>query len=136
MATLFVTEPRTTLRCLGEALAVTRDADGEGPARAVLLTLPPHQIEMVGLLGDVHITADATRLCLEQGIGVAWLTSGGVLRGRLTPPSCRCADLRLLQYAAWHDADGRLRRARTVVAAKLRGRGRVAGSARQPPPAE
>jgi CRISPR-associated protein Cas1 len=76
---------------------------------------------MVGLVGDVHVTADATRLCLEQGIGVAWLTCGGQLQGRLTPPSCRCADLRLRQYAAWHDPAGRLRRARVVVAAKVRG---------------
>jgi len=75
-------------------LVVTRDTEGDGPTREVLLTLPPHHIEMIGLLGDVHITADATRLCLDQAIGVAWLTPGGVLRGRLTPPACRCADLR------------------------------------------
>ena len=127
MATLFLTEPRTTLRRCGDALVVTRDGDGDsdGPARETLLTLPPHQIEMVGLVGDVHVTADATRLCLDQGIGVAWLTSGGILRGRLTPPACRCADLRLRQYAAWHDTDGRLRRARAVVAAKLRGAAQV-----------
>jgi CRISPR-associated protein Cas1 len=121
MATLFLTEPRTTLRRSGDALVVTRDGDGDGPTRETLLTLPPHQIEMVGLVGDVHVTADATRLCLDQGIGIAWLTPGGLLRGRLTPPACRCADLRLRQYAAWHDPDGRLRRARSVVAAKLRG---------------
>jgi CRISPR-associated protein Cas1 len=123
MSTLFLTEPHTTLRRTGEALVVTRD--GDDPAREVLLTLPPHQIELVGLVGDVHITADATRLCLDQGIGVAWLTRGGILRGRLTPPACRCADLRLRQYAAWHDSDGRLRRARAVVAAKLCGAAHV-----------
>jgi CRISPR/Cas system-associated endonuclease Cas1 len=121
MATLYLTEPRTTLRRYGEALAVTREGGGDAPVREVLLTLPPHQIEMIGLLGDVHVTADATRLCLKEGIGVAWFTPGGLLQGRLTPPNCRCADLRLRQYAAWHDPATRLRRARVVIAAKLRG---------------
>jgi CRISPR-associated protein Cas1 len=125
VAPLFLTGPQTTLRRAGDALVVTREGDGDRPAREVLLTLPPHQVEMVGLVGDAHITADATRLCLDQGIGVAWLTPGGLLRGRLTPPACRCADLRLRQYAAWHDPAGRLRRARAVVAAKLRGAAQV-----------
>jgi CRISPR-associated protein Cas1 len=120
---LFLTEARTTLRRTADALVVTRD--GDESHREVLLTVPPHQLELVGLVGDVHITADATRLCMKQGIGVAWFSAGGSLQGRLTPPACRGADLRLRQYAAFHDSLGRLRRARAVVAAKLRGAARV-----------
>ncbi len=117
MTALYVTEPRSTLRAEGDALVVTRD-DDEG--RQLLLRVPPHSIDVVGLVGDVHITADATRRCFDENIAVAWLTRGGRLRGRLVPESPRSADLRLLQYAAAVDSAGALARARGVVAGKLR----------------
>src|SRR4051794_20945340 len=101
MSVLYLTEPRSTLRRGAACLIVTRDkgADG-GPRREVLLRLPPHQLEMVALVGDAHITADATHFCLDQGIGIAWFTAAGRLRGRLVPVQPRAADLRLRQYAA------------------------------------
>jgi len=127
MSTLYLTEPRGTLRLLTGALVVTRDGDAGGspPRREVLLTVPPHQIETVALVGDVHITADATQFCLREGIGVAWLSRTGKLLGRVVPESSRCADLRLAQYGAAMSAEGRLERARAVVAAKLRNAARV-----------
>jgi CRISPR-associated protein Cas1 len=122
MPTLYVTERHCTLRREAEALLVTRRAEGEDSAeREVVLKVPPHQVELVGLVGDVHITADATHFCLDQGIAVAWFTAGGRLRGRLVPEVPRSGDLRLLHYAAVQASAGRLVRARTVVAAKLSG---------------
>jgi CRISPR-associated protein Cas1 len=120
MVCLYLTEPHCTLRREVEALIVTRDPlAGGGNGREVLLRVPPHQLEVVVLMGDVHITADATHFCLDQGITVSWFTRNGRLRGRLVPALPRSADLRLRQYAAALDAGPRLVRARAVVVAKL-----------------
>jgi CRISPR-associated protein Cas1 len=127
MPTLYLTEPRATLRLQAGSLVVTRDAgkDNGPPRREELLQLIPHQLERVALIGDVHITADATRFCLDQGIDVAWFTFGGRLRGRLVPAAPRSADLRLAQYGIATDPAARLARARRLVAAKLRNAARV-----------
>ena len=74
MAVLYLTEPRTTLRRAHACLAVTR---GAGAAREEVLTVTPHGLELVALVGDVHITADATHSCLDEGITVAWFTAFG-----------------------------------------------------------
>jgi CRISPR-associated protein Cas1 len=120
MSVLYLNEPRATLRRDAACLIVTRDSSTEGgPRREVLLRLPPHQLELVALVGDAHVTADATHFCLDHGIGLAWFTAGGRFRGRLVPVQPRAADLRLRQYAAWQNPVGRLARAVGVVAAKL-----------------
>jgi len=124
MPCLYVTEPYAVVRKSGESLVVTLDEDPDqsGPLpekRKTLLEVEPHLVELVALVGSAHITADATRLCLEKGIGIAWFSWNGEFLGRIVPREPRNADLRLLQYAAAHDPPVRLARARAVVAAKL-----------------
>jgi len=85
VSTLYVTEPRATLRLDAATLIVTRD--GETGRREELLRIAPARLELVGLVGDVHITADATRVCLDEGIAVAWFTVGG----RFLGDCCRSA---------------------------------------------
>lgn len=122
MSTLYLTEPRSTLRRQSECLRVTRDTKDEQGQRGqqVLGHVTVHDLELVVLCGDVHITADATRLCLAQGIAVAWLSSAGRLLGRIVPAQSRSADLRLAQYRAAIDDAARLTLARSFASAKMR----------------
>ncbi|MBI3090674.1 MAG: CRISPR-associated endonuclease Cas1 [Candidatus Tectomicrobia bacterium] len=106
-------------------LVVTAEVNPDGPAgpeperRRTLIEVEPHRLEIIALVVRVHITADATRFCLQRGIGVAWFAWDGGYLGRLAPEMPRSADLRLRQYETAYDPARRLRRARAVVAAKL-----------------
>ncbi|MBF0154081.1 MAG: CRISPR-associated endonuclease Cas1 [Magnetococcales bacterium] len=123
MPSLYVTEQGATLRQSGMSLHVTLDTESGSarplhPVRSVLLGVESHQLEMIGLVGRSHITANALHLCLEQGISVAWFAWNGRFLGRLTPPVPRSGDLRLLQYRMAVDDGRALNMARSVVAGK------------------
>jgi CRISPR-associated protein Cas1 len=119
MPVLYVTEPGATVRLSSRSLSVTvRPADGRSTPE-LRAEVELHLLEVVALVGAIHLTYDALSACLEQGIGVAWLTPGGRLRGRMVPEMPRSADLRSRQYEAFRDEAGRLVRARRVVEAKL-----------------
>ncbi|MBF0185214.1 MAG: CRISPR-associated endonuclease Cas1 [Magnetococcales bacterium] len=121
MPVLFVTEQGSVLRWAMSSMVVTKDGEaGTGHvARTVLLSVEPHRLEMVGLVGRVHMTLDALHACLERGIGVAWFAWNGRLLGRVVPPMARCGDLRLLQYRAAMDEGMALLLAWQVMEGKL-----------------
>ncbi|MBF0246323.1 MAG: CRISPR-associated endonuclease Cas1, partial [Planctomycetes bacterium] len=124
MTPLYVTEAGAVVRQSGESIIITldEDPDGSGPLpekRRRLLETEMHRLELIALVGRAHITADATRACLDKGIAVVWFSWNGSLQGRMVPAGAKCADLRLLQYAAATDAGGRLARAVSVIRAKL-----------------
>ena len=124
MPTLYVTEPRSVVRRSVGSVVVTlnEDPDGPGPLperQRRLLEVEPHRLELIALVGRVHITADALQLCLEQGIAVAWLRANGNFMGRLVPELSRTADLRLAQFRMADDEPQALALAQTFVAAKL-----------------
>jgi len=118
---LYVSEPNSVVRRSASALLVTADRQNAtgNTERRTLAELPPHRVDTIGLLGRVHITSDATRLCLEHGIGVTWLSRNGRFQGRLVPRLSRTADTRLAQYALGQNPDAALDLARTFIAAKL-----------------
>ncbi len=124
MLTLYVTEPSAVVRRTAGSITVTldEDPDGTGPLperRRRLLEVEPHRLELIALVGRAHITLDATRLCLEQGIAVAWFRRNGDFVGRLVPELSRTADLRLAQFRLADDEHQALPLAQTFVAAKL-----------------
>ena len=124
MPTLYVTEPRSVVRRSVGSVVVTlnEDPDGPGPLperQRRLLEVEPHRLELIALVGRVHITADALQLCLEQGIAVAWLQANGNFMGRLVPELSRTADLRLAQFRMADDEQQALALAQIFVAAKL-----------------
>ncbi len=124
MPTLYVTEPGAVVRRSAGSIVVTLDEDPDGPGplperRRRLIEVEPHRLELIALLGRVHITADATQLCLEQGIAVAWFRANGDFVGRLVPELSRTADLRLAQFRMGTDERQALPLAQTFVAAKL-----------------
>ena len=125
MPTLYVTKPGSVIRRSAGSIVVTRDEDpdGSGPLperRRRLLEVEPHRLELIALVGAAHITSDATKLCLEQGIAVAWFRRNGHFMGRLVPELSRTADLRLAQFRMAEDDLQVLRLARIFISAKLR----------------
>lgn len=123
MPTLYVTHQGAVVRLAGSSLLVTAevDPDGDGPLpphRTVLVEVEPHRLELIALVGRVHITADAVQLCLAKGIGVAWFTWNGRFQGRLTPEAARSGDLRLAQFRVASEPAAALALARQVVIAK------------------
>jgi CRISPR-associated protein Cas1 len=122
---LYVTEPGATVRLASRSLQVTV-RPGEGRATPeVRGEVELHRLELLALVGEIHLTYEALSACLREGIGVAWLNAGGRLRGRMVPEVPRSADLRCRQYEAFRDEAARLVRARNVVAAKVVNAGRM-----------
>ncbi len=124
MPALYVTEPGTVVRYRTGSLIVTRDEraaspNGERNVRQCLIEVEPHHVETIGLVGRAHMTARATRLCLEQGIPVFWMSRYGRLLGRLVPELSRTADLRLRQYRMFEDSSAALALGRLFVEAKI-----------------
>ena len=124
MPTLYITEPGATVRFSTGSIEVTvsKDPDGSGPLTTQtrqLIEVEPHRIELIALVGRVHITSHATRFCLENRIPVAWFKRNGDFLGRLVPELSRTADLRLLQYSAAVSPDSALLLAREFIAGKI-----------------
>ncbi len=124
MPTLYVTQPGAVVRrSAGSIVAtLTEDPDGSGPLperRRRLIEVEPHRLELISLVGRVHITSDATQLCLEQGIAVAWFRANGDFVGRLVPELSRTADLRLAQFRMVANEQQALPLAQTFISAKL-----------------
>ena len=125
MPTLYVTEPGSVVRRKTRSFIVTchkkKDQSIAEPNKKnyIQLEVEPHRLEMIGLVGRVHITAEATRMCLDNGIAVSWLSRNGKLRGRLVPELSRTADLRLLQYRTISDIVCSLDLCKAIIDAKL-----------------
>ena len=124
MPTLYITEPGATVRFATGSLkvTVTKDPDGSGPLPTKteqLIEVEPHRIEMIALVGRVHITSQATQFCLENRIPVSWLKRNGDFLGRLVPELSRTADLRLLQYSASTKLESALQLAKEFVSGKI-----------------
>lgn len=117
MPSLYVTEPGATVRIRGRSLLVTDRA--EDGSQVPLFEVEPNHLDGIGLVGDVHVTAEALRTCLGEGISLAWFDRRGELQGRCIPPTDRNGALRMAQYRAVTDAARSLSLARSVVRGKL-----------------
>ena len=120
MPTLYVTLPGAVVRKSAKSLVITVDStDDDGTSRREAIEeVEPHHVDLIMLFGRTHITASATRLCLKQGIDLAWLTRGGRLLGRLVSKMSRSAEVRLAQYRRATDENYCLALGRKIVAAK------------------
>ena len=141
MPSLYVTEPGAVVRRRAGSIIVTLDKDPDGPGplskrRRELIEVEPHRLEMVGLVGHVHITADVTRLCLERGIAVAWFTRSGDFLGRLVPELSRTADLRLRQFRLADNRAAAINLGRVFIDTKLRNAAATISAVRSNRPGE
>jgi CRISPR-associated protein Cas1 len=113
MATLYVTEPGARIEKEYQRLLVTKDDE-------VLLRVPLSRVTDVVLVGRVGATTPALLALLEAGIGLAFVSQTGTLRGRLVPPAPKNIPLRHQQYARAQDGAFCLEVARAIVGGKLR----------------
>lgn len=113
MAFAYVVEPYAVIRRRGRTLLVERDGH-------VLAEWKLTGLQSLLLCGQIHLTAPAARLLLQQGIETAFLDRRGQLVGQLTPPKPANIMLRMLQYRCSQDPATRLQLASQTVAAKIR----------------
>lgn len=120
MPTLYITENNATLRRCGNHLLVTGPTDRPEckVAERSILDIKTHHIDAITLVGNTHITSNASQFCLRRGIPVSWLSYEGEFLGRMTPETDRNAGLRLAQSAIALNEEQRLHFAKTFVAAK------------------
>lgn len=120
MPTLYVTLPGAVVRKSAKSLVITVDSTNPDGAsrREEVEEVEPHRVDLIMLFGRTHITSSATRFCLQQGIDLAWLTSGGRLLGRVVSETSRSAEVRLAQYRRATDENHCFAFARKIVTAK------------------
>ena len=113
MATLYVTEQGARIEKEYKRLLVTKDDE-------VLLRVPLSRVSDVVLVGWTGATTPALLALLDAGIGLAFVSRSGALRGRLVPPLPKNIPLRHQQYARAQDEAFCLDIARAIVGGKLR----------------
>lgn len=104
----------------------------EGTERACTMPLP--EVDTIALVGNVHCTTDALRLCLQEDVQVVLLSYYGQVKGRLRGSHPADVNVRLAQYAAQTEPARRQALARQFVGAKLHNmRRRLRRTARRRP---
>lgn len=112
MAFLYLTEPGSILRKIGNRLVVEKEG-------AVLLDAPYHKLEAVLLFGNVQVTTQAMLELMDNGIPLSLLSRRGEARAQLQPALGKNIPLRIGQFALHADAARSLDLAQALVAAKL-----------------
>jgi len=113
MATLYVTEQGSEIRCDGERLVVRRDDTCIG-------SIPLIKVEDVVIVGNIGISTPAIKRLLDLGVNVTFLTVEGRYHGRLVGSVSAHAALRAAQYHRLADREWSLRLAQRFVEGKLR----------------
>lgn len=80
--------------------------------------LPIAQVHSIVLHGNVQLTSQAVRLCVERGVGVHWLTGSGRYLGSLST-SVGNPTRRIRQYTALLASETRLRLVLALVSARI-----------------
>jgi len=119
MTTLYLTEPRSTVRKDGDTLVVKIPADKEQGVEGRQVRVPLMKVDQVVVLADSTVTTPALLALLEQGADVCFCTYYGRFAGRLAPEFSRNGLLRIEQHRAHNDYGRRIELARAFVAAKL-----------------
>jgi CRISPR-associated protein Cas1 len=110
--TLYVTTADTALLKDGETVTVKVE-------REQRLRVPLHHLESIVCLGHVYVSPELMNLCLERGVGVAFLTEHGRFRGRVEGTSQNGALLRRNQMQAHLEAPRSLAIAKCIVRGKI-----------------
>jgi CRISP-associated protein Cas1 len=116
MSILYVTQKEAVLSKAYEAFTVAlKQEDGSWKKQAV----PAQTVEQVVLMGHPQVTGEALTYALELGMPVHYLSDYGKYLGSALPGYSRNGQLRLAQYAVYHDAERRLKLVKAIVAAKI-----------------
>lgn len=133
MPTLYITENNAAVRRTGNHLIVTvPNQTPEGESKdCCLLDVKTHHVDTITLVGNTHITSDASQFCLRKGIPITWLAYDGEFLGRMAPALDRNAGLRLSQCARALNPEQCLEFSKTIVAAKSRNGARTLDAIRK-----
>ena len=116
MTTLYVLQPDAVLSKDYEAFQVAlKQEDGSWKKCKVAAQTVDEMI----LMGNPQVTGDAFAYALELGMPIHYLSSFGKYLGSALPKSSRNGQLRLAQYAVYHDPVRRLELVKTIVTAKI-----------------
>lgn len=116
MSVLYVTQPDAVLSKTHEAFKVAlKQKDGSWEKHSV----PAQTVEQVVLMGNPQITGDALVYALELGMPVHYLSIFGKYLGSAVPGYSRNGQLRLAQYAVYHDEKRRRELVKAIVTAKI-----------------
>ena len=110
--TLYVTTADTALLKEGETVVVR-------VAREQRLRVPLHHLESIVCLGPVYVSPDLMCICLDHGVGIAFLSEHGRFRGRVEGTTQNGALLRLDQVRAHLDEKRSLAIAKSIVQGKV-----------------
>ncbi|MFN9558304.1 MAG: type I-D CRISPR-associated endonuclease Cas1d [Dolichospermum sp.] len=116
MTTLYIIQPDAVLSKDYEAFQVAlKQEDGSWKKQKIAA----QTVTEVILMGNPQVSGDAFVYALELGMPVHYLSSFGKYLGSALPKSSRNVQLRLAQYAVYHDPVRRLELVKTIVSAKI-----------------
>ena len=110
--TLYVKTADTALLKEGETVVVRVE-------RQQRLRVPLHHLESIVCLGPIYVSPDLMCLCLDHGVGIAFLSEHGRFRGRVEGTTQNGALLRLDQVRAHLDERRSLAIAKSIVQGKI-----------------
>ena len=131
MPVVYLTDQGATAHKKGERLVVLKKSD-------VILDMPLIHVEQLVVMGNVQLSAALIAQLLVQEVDVAFFSSYGKYRGRLTPPALGFAQLRHRQYQVLGNPQTALPVALPAIQAKLANQRRTLGrlAATAPDPAQ
>ncbi len=110
---LYVTEQGASIGRSGDQFIV-RSRDG-----TTLAEVPANRLRQISVYGYGQLTTQAVHACMDLGIDVAFLSTGGRLKGRLMPNPSPNGLLRSVVARALQSEAVRLAVAREVISAKI-----------------
>lgn len=88
--------------------------------KAVVMTVPIHQIEAIVVWGGVHVTPALMALCAANRVAVNYMTDSGRFLARVASPAMGNVLLRRQQFRVADDPGGQVDLVRSIVAGKIR----------------
>jgi CRISPR-associated protein Cas1 len=119
MTTLYVTEPRSTVKKDGDTLLVDIPGNRDQGTQRRKVRIPLRKVTQVVIQGHSTLTTPAIVALMEQNSDVCFLSYYGQFRGRLLPGESKNGLLRLAQHRAHADPDAAMTLAQRFVQGKL-----------------
>lgn len=119
MTTLYLTEPRSTVRKDGDTLVVKIPANPEAKTPERKVRVPLMKVDQVIVMGDSTVTTPALLALLARNVDVCFCNYHGRFQGRLSPEVSKNVFVRTAQFRAHEAYRRRVRLAARFVRGKL-----------------
>jgi CRISP-associated protein Cas1 len=119
MTTLYLSEPRSTVRKDGDTLVVKIPADKAANTPERTVRVPLMKVDQVVVLGDSTVTTPALLALLERNVDICFCNYHGRFQGRLAPEVSKNVFVRTAQFRAHEDYQKRILLAARFVRGKL-----------------